>query len=418
MLILKATAGDVAGETRLAAAMLNFEHGARAYDAALRPGSGEPWPTVEIPPVTALGVAARAHYRPTVGVVYYTPHPDLNVGALLRRLRAAVDAQPADHLAAARAVAATASLTIRQARPSLVPGTAVVPGTHKSFRKRSATWATRIVMSAPADDLPPHHYSVRAGFTWVFTPICAALAVARSKNVAAVANAIIASVAYDVADMLRFDDGAEIYRAVGDADFTFGERPATIVSPAWAAQFGAGGDAALLVDPRSGTIEHVGRAAYLAAAPRALPREAAAETAPTQCCNCSAPICGDAVRLRRVPPSSGHGPATKPGAPLDLTLCRYCWNALEAGCVEGHIGVGEFRAVRVAGRGDLAPLLRARAAPVPGIPGAFAVTPAGENAPALVIAGENWGPFPYATVPGLAALRLPVVGGLRIAELN
>ena len=112
-----------------------------------------------------------------------------------------------------------------------------------------------------------------------------------------------------------------------------------------------------------------------------------------------------------------------------LPLCRPCWGSLlSERCLTHHLGaeVGRMALPRTQaqecalcpGYEALATLLQGRVYAIRGVPGAFIVRiwegPAAHAD--LVIASERLGRFPAITNSEIAALRLPVVCGLRIVE--
>src|SRR5262245_6727434 len=117
MKVIKPVAGTADAERRLVRSMLCMEHGAVAVgpDCAPLPPPHEPWPTVRLSPVTKKGLPAEAHYRPTVGIVFYTVGPAFSVRELVGRVAARLGELPEDHLRGHRAVAATPCSMLRHA---------------------------------------------------------------------------------------------------------------------------------------------------------------------------------------------------------------------------------------------------------------------------------------------------------------
>lgn len=473
MRVIKPTDGVIAAERRLVAAMLCMEHAALAYgpDLVLRPAPHEPWPTVQVRPLTAKGLPIAVHYRPTVGVVFYTAGQAFQVGQLVNRLSQLLDTVPEDHLRAYRAVAATPSSTLRH--KGRVSGGNLVVGPRKCYKKAVAEKAglpARLLLWTPESDteLPPH-YSIRAAFTWVFMPVTAALALTGFDSMAAV-NAMVASIFYDAGMVSRLADGADFYRLTLD-DFDFPRLPAFLAPPAPEAAtivtpvgLGAASGALVVTPPgadgRDGTLAYVGQHLCLRANPQrghGLPAFMQLAPAPWdpetlltrgpdqyQCCACEAPIGGDAVVIQgpKAPTTNQHREwywcSTPPGTPLlrgdgkGLLLCLACWNALESpDCLSRHMGARvsrttvPFTQAQVCavcpGYEGLAPLLAGAVRPVQGVVGAYAVTTRADGpggGVVVVLAGEKLGQFPALTVPDIAALRLPVVASLRLAEVR
>jgi hypothetical protein len=480
MKTIKPTDGAAAAERRLAAWMLNMEHGAVAYgpDLLPLPGPHEPWPLVRLAPLTEKGLPAVAHYRPTVGLVYYTASDRLQVGALVDRLVALLEGLPEDHLKGHRAVAATPATVLRH-RGRVLGGNLVI-GPRRFYKKPVAEkkdeLPARLLIRTPEADLePPPHYSIRAAFTWGFMPVTAALAIDTLGSMAAF-NAVVASLFYDAGLVSKLADGADEHRLTL-ADFDFPRLPAFLAGADAAlekpdpreARFGPeahgampasaafGSHGVLLVTP-SRHLTFVGN--HLCLRARAPPAHshlplaawdpaAVAVRGPGQfqCCACDAPVGGEAILLwnPKSPAVSCHRAwfylPLPTGTPLlrgdnanrALVLCLFCWGALEsASCLSEHMGARLARTVvphtqaevcaACPGYSGLAPLLDAwpvRA--IAGVAGAFVVTTS-LNGPgagaAVVLASEKLGPYPMLTAPGVASFRLPVVPNLRIAEVH
>ncbi len=470
--------GRERAERRLAAAMLNVEHAALVYgdDLEPRPPPHAPWPVVVVPPLTARGLPVEAHYRAAVGVVFYTEGEGFRVAELARRLGAALGAAGDAHLRAHRAVGATPAAVLRR-RGAVAGGTRVV-GPRPHFRKVEARddggagLPARILMWPGRGQykLPPH-YSLRAAFTWVFMEVPAAFEVGELGDMAAV-NAMVASVLYDDALLARAEDGAEVFR-LGAADFTPPPAPAGLDGgggvPGLGGDLLGAGEGGLVVDPGTAALAYVGRPRSLrvagawppagwrrvagAAGIRAAPWDPAGlllrAPGAFQCCACAAPIGGLALVIRgaRAPVRSEHrvwaycalergepllgGAAPAAGPDPGLLLCFVCFAALERPeCLTAHLGarleatavpLTQAEACRACpGYERLADLLEGRAEAVRGAPGAFVVRPAaGAALPGpVVLAGQKLGAYPAFTVPGLAALGLPVVPGVRLVEVR
>ena len=221
MKIVKPFDGALAAERRLISIMLCLEHGAAAFgpDMAPLPRPHAPWPVVTVPPVTARGLPTEVHYRPTVGVVFYTASEGFDIKQFVHRVSAALGAAGNAHLKTHRAAAVTPAITIRHASRA-IDGHVVI-GPKKCFRKPAAScvgdhYPARILMwTPPADRALPPHYSIRAAFTWVFMPVTAALDVTPLYGMAEV-NALISSAFYDGAMVSRHADGSEVFKMALD----------------------------------------------------------------------------------------------------------------------------------------------------------------------------------------------------------
>lgn len=481
MRVLKPTETDADGgaERRLVAEMLCLEHGARAVGPDLQPlpAPHEPWPVVKLRPITAKGVPYAVHYRPTVGVVFYTLAPGSRVADLVGRLSAQLERAGDAHLRAYRAVAATPATVLRH--KGRVAGGHVIVGPRKCYKKpvvKKADLPARLLQwTPPDDDEPPPHYSIRAAFTWVFMPVTAALAIGEGDfdSMPAV-NATLSAVFYDEARICNIPDGGEAsplaignFEGIGLPPFLLppaGAAPASAVPT----RLGPRGGAVLL--DGAGRLTYVGRLLNLhlkagrgvwppgrnvlqlpaeAWAPETilLPGGLAnAKSRDFQCVSCMAPLGGEVVVIRapRAPATGQHrewfycpvgsnvpliGGALADGA---LLLCAFCWNALESpACLSVHMGarvthtVLPFSQAEAAaacpGYEPLAPLLAGTAAPLAGAPGAFVVkTPDGGpgGGASVILACEKLGRYPAITHPAVAAAKLGVVTGVALAEVR
>ncbi len=472
MRIVKPSDGTVAAERRLAARMLCLEHGEEAYgpDLVLRPAPREPCPTITVRPLTDKGLPVVVHYRPTVGVIFYTAGEAFAIRDFVGRISALLNSVSEDHLKGYRAVAASPSTVLRH--KGRVNGGNLIVGPRKCFKKSVAEKSGlpgRILMWPPeGEDDPPPHYSIRAAFTWVFLPVTAALSLTGSEMLEPVVNALVASVFYDGAMLSRLSEDVDFFRLTL-GDFVFPSLPAFLAPPAAPthrelASIGATGlgrpSGALVVtrpsaDCPAGSLVYVGSSLCLhSGMPRAHGQLPVAPWDPDsiivrgpgqfQCCFCEAPVGGSVILVGEplVPRPNHHRELIysflPTGTPLlqggsagkNLLLCLYCWNALEMPeCLAVHM---QARVAQTAcpltqaavcavcpGYEGLAPLLTAAIAPVEGVPQAF-VAKTRDDGPgagaSLVLAGEKLGRYPALTTPGVAALGLPVVPGLRLAE--
>lgn len=474
MIVVKPVDGRVAAERRLAARMLCLEHGAISHgaDLAPKPPPHEPYPVVELPPCTKQGLPILAHYRPTVGVVFYTAGEGFVIREFVESLSALLAGAGEEHLKGARAVAASPSAVLRHR--GRVRGGHLLVGPRKCSRKpppppETGGYPARLLQWTPPSSLRlPPHWSSRAAFTWVFMPVTAALALgAGPYGGMDEVNAAVAAVFYDGGLLSRHADGASAGRLTL-ADFGFPELPARFgegAGPAAASGHGTGallyegaggrgrltfvgqhlclgrlraaGRPAAVCDYDPGSLLSFGAAGGAAGGVLAESSALGGGAAP-QCWACAAPLGGEALVVRdpRAPPSGAHREwffsLVPPSAPLlpagardkGLLLCYYCWGFLESpGCLTEHMGAHVSRVVipfsqaeacaATPGYACLAPLLSGQAAPVRGVDGAFTVTLGGET---VVLAGENLGAYPALSVPELAALRLPIIAGLRLVE--
>jgi hypothetical protein len=403
MRVLKPTETDAEGgaERRLVAEMLCLEHGARAVGPDLQPlpSPHEPWPVVKLRPITAKGVPYAVHYRPTVGVVFYTLAPGSHVADLVGRLSAQLERAGDAHLRAYRAVAATPATVLRH--KGRIAGGHVIVGPRKCYKKpvaeKSVLPARLLQWTHPDDDEPPPHYSIRAAFTWVFMPVTAALAIGEGgfDSMPAV-NATLSAVFYDEARICNIPDGGEVspltignFEGVGLPPFLLPPaggvptrsplraRGGALLGARSGALLGARGGA-LLVDG-AGRLTYIGRLLNLhlktgrgvwppgrnvlqlpaeAWAPETILLPAGggfanAKSRGFQCVSCMAPLGGEVVVIRapRAPATGQHREwfyyPVGSNAPLiggalaggGLLLCAFCWNALESpACLSVHMG--------------------------------------------------------------------------------
>ena len=201
--------------------MLNLEHGALVVD----PDSLQPlppphaiWPVVVLPPRTAEGHPCTIHYRPTVGVVYYTQAQGEDVEGLVAGVASMLERAGDAHLRQRNyAVAATPAAVLRHT--GRVSCCNVIFGPRKNHaaspggancRPGDLLPARLLVYTADGVTTPPAHYG-RAGFTWVFMPIAAALAIGeRGFDSMPAVNASISAIFFDGGRASTLRDGAEV----------------------------------------------------------------------------------------------------------------------------------------------------------------------------------------------------------------
>ena len=223
LVIRGAAAPDAATELQLVAAMLNMELGARAYTATsagleLLPGPPERWPLVTVPAATARGRSYRVHYRPALGVIYYSGDSGVRSRIQLAgRLSTAIEAAGSLHLQEARLVSATPVSMLRVAHKEAL--STIVTGPRRPFCKPLASVGSdmrpaRLIQVTPEDEhSAPPHYSARAVFTWLIMPLSALVSISALASIgrtnAGIANALQAGIAYDESGLLSFATGDE-----------------------------------------------------------------------------------------------------------------------------------------------------------------------------------------------------------------
>ena len=459
---------------RLCAEMQNLEHGARVVDPDdLRrlPEPHDSWPVVLLPPCTAEGEACTIHYRPTVGIVYYTLEAGDSIEGLVAAAAAQLERGGDAHLRRTpRAVAASPATILRHEGRVSLGANSVIAGPLKNYtactagRSPDDLPARLLVYMADGVTTPPAHYGC-AGFTWVFMPVAAALAIgAAGFNSMAAVNATLAAIFYDGGLTSTLRDGAEVSPLTTD-HFEVASLPHYLDAGGAGASGGAGvggrRGGVLLAEP-GGRLTFVGREANLHArsvwppvgaglggepqppleswSPGTIALRGGLATAASrdfQCVACAAPLGGEVIVARgaRVPPAGQHQRCWHHGrrregsllAAGGLLLCTFCWGAFEApACLTTHMGARITRTVipypqssAAAACPDyriLAPLLAGTVTPL--TLGAVVVRmPASTGGASVVLAGEKLGRYPAITNRAIAATGLGVLGGVSLAEV-
>jgi len=448
--------------SRLVAAMLNMERGAREYSAV--EGAVErvalphpPWPLQEVPALTTRGATCHVHYRPACGMIYYSG--GAGPLALAEQLAARLDEWPADHLTGARATALSPTAILRSSGECTTK--TVVTGPRAPFRKPLPPGAARanrparlLLVAMPDDRSTPPLYSTRAVFTWVFLPMSAVFAIGKRPTLdAASMNALVAGIVIDGSRMLTCLDGFESVTISPDAirtppniaDWSSAEgRP-----PAFA---GFSKNYALLLNKSSGSetyrITYIGdyravvSSRHVVSSRRAARRMyTAMETAPwpncvvgcvdgarrSACVCCAAPLGGDAIlitdprnpynqfplrtQLEALRSLAAGAPLAHPslGAPTSVLICEHCWSMIDQPMEAFSRMLVEPRRVTIPwtqadaasalGLAGLANLLGSPA--VRNAAGAYTVSIcAGGDAVNIVLAGATLGPWPMVDYPG------------------
>jgi len=223
--VVQASAADI----RLAAEMFCMEHGARVVgpDMSPAPAPHDPWPTVTLRPITAEGQPSIIHYRPVLGIVYYTLG-NYSVERLVLRVAALMSAAGDGHLRKHRAVAATPTSVLRVAarvhEGRLISG----PVTNVESEGHAFTVPARcFTWSRPHAAHPPPHFSDRAAFTWVFIPVETAADRANAGfSTMAEVNAVVAAIFYDGGRICSAAADGDDRPQISAADFVRGETPA------------------------------------------------------------------------------------------------------------------------------------------------------------------------------------------------
>ncbi len=474
MRIIRPTDGLFAAQRRLAAAMLCLEHGALSHGPNLEPlpAPHMAWPAIPVRPVTTKGLATTHTYRPAVGIVFYTASQDFDVSKYIHAVNQILTkAASLDHLFAPRAVGASPCSIMRRSG-DLAPKSVVLDRARGQFRKAQedgdAELPARLLMWTPGSEMKlPLHYSVRAGFTWVFMPISAALEIEPIVSMAN-ANAMMASILYDAGLMVKHQDSTDIW-TLSEKDFDIPRLPDVFA-----------GLPGLLSGVSGSPLAWVGMNALVVSASNEAPNETAGLTllrnlnfllVPPQhsrsphsklpripwdsntvykdengaigCAICSIPAWGEVILIRnpRMPNSSQlHGDWNLTwlaiGSPLTpqsekwQVLCPGCVDTLASpSCLNEHLGAQVARTTIPWSQVEacalssafkpLGALLDGKVVGVPGVPGAFIVETRADGPAAgarVVVASKSLGKIPALTVPGIAGLRLPVISVAFIAE--
>ena len=242
--------GDPAAERRLVCEMLCLEHGARAVGPddprVAAPLPHAPWPVVQ-------AGATTLHYRPALGVVFYTAGPGFDITRFVHRVAGLLADASADHLRGPRAVASSFATTARAcARVPARPRAATSTNQYENARQLSLELRDDVAPDAqflrqltychaghsnPDFTLGLDHsiftgftlnsipvISRRAVFTWVFLPATVLLTGLSSHEASQrfdmtnTVNAVVAGLLYDEARLCRHPDGADLSTPMA-ADF-------------------------------------------------------------------------------------------------------------------------------------------------------------------------------------------------------
>jgi hypothetical protein len=396
-----------ASVARLAAMMLGAERGALIFGPDLSPLSPpyESWPCVRLKTRTI-------HYKPAVGIVFYTAGEGFCVAALVRKVAALLDSADATLSGHAQLIATDATLF--------------------SVIRRRSDMKRRIIVHSPTSLALPSAECSLSTFTWVFMSAAAALEVSHFADMTS-ANAMLASILYDHGLLTPpHMDGTDVYKLCR-ADLRLGV-------PASGLQATLPPGAALIV--KDGTISFIGNHEYYRPGGFGPQSQRPGGFGPLdevkheftrgvcyQCCHCGAPVAGGAVLVwgAKIPHPLTHPGrlvlAGAPGSPLpgEAFLCLYCFGAIESpACVKEHLGARVARVVvpltlsqsfaicSDAQLRRLAPLIGKSAEKMQDLP-AYVIKSLN-----VVIADAKLGKEPAVLAPAIAKLNLPVIGGLRL----
>src|SRR3989338_11289767 len=151
---------------RIASLMLCMEHGAKAYnfDLTERDHPHDAWPTIPLKAMTKKGFDTTVHYKPSVGIIYYTPSDELDIKKFIDNIVSELETIPHDHLLEKRAVAAASSSVFYCSKPVYIE---TVVKRIEATKPKDNNRVTRLLYWTMNDSkqLPPH-YSTNAVFTW------------------------------------------------------------------------------------------------------------------------------------------------------------------------------------------------------------------------------------------------------------
>lgn len=225
--VIKVTSSTAEAERRLVSTMINIERGALTVsdDGEALPLPHTPYPTIEVKPTTKRGLPVSYHLKPTVGVVYYTAGSGFQIQSFIDRVSKGLGQYGYGHLTSYRAITVSPCAIVKNTL-ELDECTAVV-GPRRPYRKGKGgikPSARLILFTDPSCEDVPSHISYRAAFTWVFTSIVPLLSIRGGPRSAAELNAIMSSVVYDDAGLVKLDNGKIVYEFTKD-DLTIPKLP-------------------------------------------------------------------------------------------------------------------------------------------------------------------------------------------------
>ncbi len=434
-------------ETQLAAEMLCLEHGARAVgpDLAPLPPPHAPWPLIAIPPATKAAVPYSVHYRPAVGIVFYTRPAGFDVSAFVHRVRALLARASDAHLRGYRACAASPAAVLRYKGRAREGASTIIAGPRAppvKLPRAGGVVPARLLLFTPPDHIViPRHWSVAAVFTWVFMPIEVALkASLEGYSGAANANALVAGLVFDAASILGAPLAPRDIDTLTPTDLGCVPLPAGF-DPAPILQLcGPRAPGALVIDGATvtfaGSYRNMRRQSAQDTATRALEiavlpvmpwdEVKAADT----CVICHVPLAGTVVVARQMRSAPNlHNQMFPPGYVVGQELnvavafCRFCCPPME--CLRVHMGGACVRAVvprtlaeacaAYPAYAPLAPLLTGVVHVIPNVANAYSLET--KTYGEIVLAGGALGAFPTIACPAVGALRLPAFSQLNLISV-
>lgn len=395
--------------------MLFIERGTR---------NGAPWPIITMDPITKNGLPYIIHYRPSVGIIYYT----LNVEHKIKDLVESISKKLKDdsHLCTVIS-AATPNTVMRQ--KSRIAGGNIIVGPRKCYKKsivEKSNLPARLLQWTPIDDLePPPHYSIHAAFTWVFMPVTVALTIENSgfHSMSAV-NATVSAIFYDGANLSNFSNDDEV-TTLKFTNFKHVKLPSILESSM--ADIPAFTKGVILID-QSGFMTYVGRTlnlhtrtikqTYINTLPEIpwdpsniIPNlnHADDDTRKNfQCISCLSPLSKGPVVLF-------YDEELK----IKTLLCKFCWAALDPQITATQT-IFPYSQVETAaacpGYGVISKIISGTATPIDNSEGAFVVS--FNDMPNIIIAGKKLGQYPSITNMAISTAGLAVIPSLALALVN
>lgn len=420
-----------AGDTELAAEMLNFEFGARVMGSDFKqlPAPHEPFPTLDIQPITKEGVPFQVHYRPALGVVYYVEPAGDSIQAQVERVATLLDSVGFQHLTSYRAVAATAAAVMRRKNRVLSKtilenyhDIALVSGSSDSVRP------ARLIFCCTAENVVPPCISSRAVFTWVFLPIAAVFKITMRANddkTGEIVNASIAGIVHDGPGLLRKDTPSELLEiTIEDFGKATDDQLANIARLQDIC--GTSTNGALLFS--RGRFRFTKKQSTPWTAGRTITPSEEKWPNVLQCSVCDSPLNEVALILRGASqPTIRHHPiwysADQPcklNGGADIILCQDC--QISTSCVS-HMG-GRVSSCRVPlsqieicaqlpQYAPLVPVLEGIVSRIEGVPGAFLIRHASGD---IIVIGGSRGKYPAIQYEVIARQNALVVPLLNIIE--
>jgi len=450
---------------RLISEMLCLEHAARATHVVgstieVLPYPHDPYPLINLKTITTQGLPYNVHYRPTVGIVYYTQSKNFNINNLATTVGRELDKFGYKHFQTYRSVAAT-STTILRHKGHFNDKTRILGPTQYLNITNSVDikiLPARVILWLPIDNYelrPPPYYSSIAAFTWIFMPVRTAIMInERGFNSMHEVNAIISAILYDDGNICKFANN-DIARQIKYESFNIVSVPPCININHHILR-----DGIFIVNTSEKKLIYACNAVnnYTFQQPNSiidldnrvhkLPTEewkpetlllqsgkvslqngkiilnnvhiqAENRCEAFQCLICKVPLSGINIVIRRKNQVNDFDKG--------LLLCKFCWNLTSGVEFTNSIQISSinipFTQAEVAacctGYEHIAKLLTGIVTPVDNCTGAFLIEIPSKNGPimSVIITSENLGKYAILTYPKLIHMKIGVISELRIAEI-